>query len=41
MAVAVVTLVLGSLGLCPGFLISATDGLCRLLLWVLGIIAGL
>lgn len=41
MAVAVGTLVLGSLGLCPGFLISATDGLCRLLLWVLEIIAGL
>lgn len=41
MAVAVVTVALGGLGWCPDLLIKTTDGLCRLLVWVLGIIASM
>lgn len=41
MAVAVTTVALGGLGCCPDLLITATDGLCRLLVWVLEIIASM
>ena len=41
MAVAVGTVVLSALGCCPAFLYTATDGLCRLLLWILEIIAAM
>lgn len=38
---AVATLLLSAIGHCPELLYTATDGLSRLLLWVLGIIAGM
>ncbi len=41
MGVAVVTVALGGLSCCPDLLIKATDGLCRLLVWVLEIIASM
>lgn len=41
MATAVTTVVLGLLGWSPALLITATDGLCRLLAWVLEIIASM
>ncbi len=41
MAIAVTTVALGALGWCPVLLIQATDGLCRLLVWVLEIIASM
>ena len=41
MAVAVGIVVLSALGCCPAFLYTATDGLCRLLLWILEIIAAM
>lgn len=41
MAVAVTTVALGALGWSPALLITATDGLCRLLVWVLEIIASM
>ena len=39
MTVSVATVILSAAGLCPPFLIRATDGLCSLLLWILGVIA--
>jgi competence protein ComEC len=41
MAVAVGTVALSALGCCPAVLYTATDGLCRLLLWILEIIASM
>ena len=41
MAIAVTTVALGVLGWCPALLIQATDGLCRLLVWVLEVIASM
>ena len=41
MATAVTTVLLGLLGWSPALLITATDGLCRLLVWVLEIIASM
>ena len=41
LATAVVTVSLSALGICPAFLYTATDGLCRLLLWVLKVISSL
>ena len=41
MAVAVGTVALSALGCCPAVLYTATDGLCRLLLWILEIIAAM
>ena len=41
MAVAVTTVALGALGWSPALLITATDGLCRLLVWVLEVIASM
>ena len=41
MGAAVTTLLLRGIGLCPGFLVQATDTLCSGLLWVLGIIASM
>lgn len=35
------TVILGAIGWCPPLLIKATDGLCRLLVWVLEIISSL
>ncbi len=39
MATAIFTLALHSAGICPHFLIAATDGLCTLLVWVLKLIS--
>ena len=41
MGTAVATIALRSIGLCPGFLIQATDFLCSGLVWILGIIASM
>lgn len=41
MTSAVITVALSATGLCPAVLIKTTDGFCRLLLWVLGIIASM
>jgi len=41
MAIAVGTVTLSALGCCPAVLYTATDGLCRLLLWILEIIASM
>ena len=39
MWVAVITIALSGLGWCPGLLITITDGLSRLLVWVLTVIS--
>ena len=39
MWVAVFTLAFTGIGWCPEFMIKITDGMCRLLVWVLGIIS--
>ena len=36
---AVITIALAGLGWCPGLLITITDGLSRLLVWVLTVIS--
>ena len=41
MGTAVATIALRGIGLCPGFLVQATDALCSGLLWILGIIASM
>ncbi|MBP5483278.1 MAG: ComEC/Rec2 family competence protein [Bacteroidales bacterium] len=41
MTSAVITVSLSAAGLCPAVLIKTTDGICRLLLWVLEIIASM
>ena len=41
LAVAVGTVTLSAMGCCPAFLYTSTDGLCRLLLWILEIIAAM
>ncbi len=41
MTSAVITVALSAAGLCPAVLIKTTDGICRLLLWVLEIIASM
>lgn len=41
LAIAVGTVALSALGCCPAVLYTATDGLCRLLLWILEIIAAM
>ena len=41
MGTAVATIALRGIGLCPGFLIQATDALCTGLLWILRIIASM
>lgn len=41
MSAAVATVTLSALGLCPALLITATDGLSRLLLWVLEVICAM
>jgi len=41
MGTAVLTIALGAVNLCPAFLYTATDGLCRLLTYVLEVIASL
>ena len=39
MGTALLTLLLQALGCCPPLLLTATDSLCRLLLWILEVIA--
>ena len=41
MGTALLTLLLQALGCCPPLLLTATDSLCRLLLWILEVIAGM
>ena len=41
MGTAVVTVGLSAIGICPGFLYTTTDGLSRLLIWVLEIISSI
>ena len=41
LAIAVGTVALSALGCCPAVLYTATDGLCRLLLWILEIISSM
>ena len=41
MGSAVATLVLRGIGCCPGFLVQATDALCRALVWVLQVISSM
>ena len=38
---AVATLVLRGIGCCPGFLVQATDALCRALVWILQVISSM
>ena len=38
---AVATLILRGIGCCPGFLIQATDVLCRALVWILQVISSM
>jgi competence protein ComEC len=41
MGSAVATLVLRGIGCCPGFLVQATDALCRALVWILQVISSM